>query len=306
MATTLRNPYCTVEEVKRELKFEVTDVSRDDDIKLAINNATAWIDEYTGRDYRFHDHSIEGLEFDENSDIDGNHLFLPNMPVIGITSVTLGGVTLIDGTDYKLIRVRNGENYLSSLNGDWDLSQPDNTLLVYGTFGYRQTSYWTVTEAGDTANQLSSWTLNNLDSDAVLYWRLAEESLTECKLEIFLEEEHTNLIASGVGLKNSTITLEEQNASGVTGSVTVAYTADDDDDANTLTPIEPSTDTTEVPQDIPPFIRFAAAQVAAVLSGHDRKEVVGLDGQKTVILNNQIPKTVYDTLGTRRKNSVMI
>jgi len=306
MPVILENPYCSLEAVKRVLKFDEDDTTRDDALKASINDASRWLDRFLGRDFFFHDHSVAFLEFDDDSDQSEGKLWLPYVPVIQISEVYLGESLLLEEVDFSIVRRIDGSAYLLNHDGAWTLSRPDNTVKVYGTFGYAQTSYWTVTEAGDAANQLSNWTLNNLTSTDVLYWRLIEASPTEATVEIYLEEAHTNLVASGTGLKASTITLTQENASGISGSVVVNYTADDDETTNTLTPIQPATDTTQIPTGIPGYISFCAAQIAAVFSGHDRKEVVGLDGVKTSIVNNAIPKTVFDALGSKKANSVLV
>lgn len=60
----------------------------------------------------------------------------------------------------------------------------------------------------------------------------------------------------------------------------------------------------DVPTGIPQQIRFCAQEIAAVFSGHHRKQVAGLDGTATEILTSSIPKTVLDILG--RRNPIMI
>lgn len=49
----------------------------------------------------------------------------------------------------------------------------------------------------------------------------------------------------------------------------------------------------------PEHIKFAARLIAAAISGHNRKQVAGLDGAAQSILTNEIPKTVFDILGRR-------
>jgi hypothetical protein len=58
-------------------------------------------------------------------------------------------------------------------------------------------------------------------------------------------------------------------------------------------------DPSSVPTDLPGIINLAAKLVAAAISGHNRKEVAGLDGQRIEIHDNKIPKTVFDLLGRR-------
>lgn len=54
---------------------------------------------------------------------------------------------------------------------------------------------------------------------------------------------------------------------------------------------------------VPDHIARAAVMLAATLSGHQRKDVVGLDGQRTTVTDRTIPKEVFSLLGpavTRR------
>ncbi len=55
-----------------------------------------------------------------------------------------------------------------------------------------------------------------------------------------------------------------------------------------------------VPTGIPEQIVRASILVAAAFSGHNQKEIVGLDGSKEQVVDKAIPKTVFDILGKRR------
>jgi hypothetical protein len=99
----------------------------------------------------------------------------------------------------------------------------------------------TVTEAGDDSNQLSNWSLtgggnHNTDS-GVLYWSLTDSD-GDRTVELYKNSDGAagNLVASGTRTGDGSITLNEANSSGLTGSVTVAYIGDDTDlENNTLT-----------------------------------------------------------------------
>lgn len=56
----------------------------------------------------------------------------------------------------------------------------------------------------------------------------------------------------------------------------------------------------DVPEGLPPMITQCTILVAGAFSGHNRKEISGLDGQATSILSNEIPKTVFQILGRGR------
>ena len=97
------------------------------------------------------------------------------------------------------------------------------------------------TEAGDAANQVSNWliqgiTSSNTATGYILYWGLANVTTTRT---VTLYKAATMLtadkVASGTRTGDGSITLTEQNNSGISGTVTVAYTVDDSTSANTLT-----------------------------------------------------------------------
>jgi hypothetical protein len=52
--------------------------------------------------------------------------------------------------------------------------------------------------------------------------------------------------------------------------------------------------------DFPQEIRSACAQIAAALTGHNTKDVIGLDGQRTSITIRDIPKPAQELLGSRK------
>lgn len=56
----------------------------------------------------------------------------------------------------------------------------------------------------------------------------------------------------------------------------------------------------DVPTGLPGAINKAAILGAAALSGHNQKETVGMDGQKSSIVDKNFPKAFYDLLGKRR------
>ena len=58
-------------------------------------------------------------------------------------------------------------------------------------------------------------------------------------------------------------------------------------------------DRTQVPTGIPGYISLATRLVAAAFSGHNRKEVVALDGGKNSLVSTEIPKTVFQMLGEK-------
>lgn len=94
------------------------------------------------------------------------------------------------------------------------------------------------TEAGDASNQLSAWSVRGANSgntdSYVLYWNLTNSGSTRT-VTIYKDSAESNLVASGTRTGDGIIYLQMQNSSGLIIQVTVAYTGDDTDSANTLT-----------------------------------------------------------------------
>jgi hypothetical protein len=195
----LVNPYCSVEDVRLELKNSETKDLTTEAIVMAINDASRWVERVTRRDFFEHDltAAADALTFDQYDDhVYGNEVFLQLVPVISITEVKVGSTVLVANTDYvakaeKLIR----------MTGIWAPSRPDYILSVRGRFGYAQRSA----------------------TDALTRW----------------------LIPSG----------------------------------------------------LPAHVRTATRLAAAALSGFNRKEVVGFDGNKQEFIDRAIPKTARELLG---------
>lgn len=56
----------------------------------------------------------------------------------------------------------------------------------------------------------------------------------------------------------------------------------------------------DVPTGIPSEVTRAAILLAAAFTGHNSKEVVGVDGSKSQVIDKAISKTVFTLLGSRR------
>lgn len=96
-----------------------------------------------------------------------------------------------------------------------------------------------VTEAGDASDQLSAWIINGITSSNsnifVLYYKLTNAGSVRT-VTIYKDSAGSNEIATGSVTNDGSITLAASNDSGITGSVTVAYSGDDTTiSANTLT-----------------------------------------------------------------------
>ena len=90
---------------------------------------------------------------------------------------------------------------------------------------------------GDAASQLSGWSLTGAaltnTNYGLLYWTLVDAAGTRT-VSLYSDAAKTALVAQGSRSGDGAITLTEQNDSDLSGSVTVAYTADDTDAANVI------------------------------------------------------------------------
>lgn len=89
--------------------------------------------------------------------------------------------------------------------------------------------------SGDAAAQLSACTLYGVKSTNSLHWRLfwtLTNSGTTRTFNIYRDSAKTILVAHGSRTGDGAITLTADNSSGITGTITVTYTADDTDSSN--------------------------------------------------------------------------
>jgi len=131
------------------------------------------------------------------------------------------------------------ENYLDDDVGD--PFAPGATIYIYNVRRpfprYQRVAENQCVETGDGLNQLDGWVINNTTdaySDSMrLRWQL-EAVPGGCRVSLYANGAMTALVARGslVGL-NGIITLTERNGSGITGTVIVAYTADDTGEVRT-------------------------------------------------------------------------
>lgn len=98
-----------------------------------------------------------------------------------------------------------------------------------------------ITEAGDASNQMSLWSLtgagNANTNNGVLYWKLTDGGgIRTVQLYKKSDGAAENLVAMGSKVGDGSVSLAEQNSSGLSGSVSVSYSSDDTTlAANTLT-----------------------------------------------------------------------
>jgi len=91
-----------------------------------------------------------------------------------------------------------------------------------------------ITETGDDQNQLDNWAFNdaekgvNTDDAGKLYISLSDAAGTR-NVNVYKDSARNNLVAQGQHAGDGEVTLTEQNGSGLTGTVDVTYTQDDND-----------------------------------------------------------------------------
>jgi hypothetical protein len=91
---------------------------------------------------------------------------------------------------------------------------------------------------GDSANQLSDFilsgvTLDNSDNGN-LYWNITLGSYSSHVVDVYKDEAKTQAVATGNRNGDGLISLAALNSSGITGTVTIAYTAPDTDIYNLI------------------------------------------------------------------------
>jgi hypothetical protein len=128
----------TLDRVKDELGIELTDDSSDDKLIRYINEATAFVEDFTDRTFG----EVEGKEEFLSGSAD-NYLLLNNRPIIKINSITMNGseITdfLVDPDDYArgmIYRERgwHKSTYLVGLAGDQFGEK--RSILVNYDYGY--------------------------------------------------------------------------------------------------------------------------------------------------------------------------
>lgn len=117
--------FCEYDDVVTILQLDDISINTGAAIASSIEDSTAAIRNYT--------HQYLSFVEDDTLTIDGHggtKIYLPELPVSKITSVTLSGVTLTEDTDYKL----GQHGILHRLNGYWT-SGVQNIVIVY-SHGY--------------------------------------------------------------------------------------------------------------------------------------------------------------------------
>lgn len=310
MSVELNNPYCTLEELQRELRRPVDPADKQRDaLHEAINRASRYVDDHQNRDYLMHDYRVSPLtvsEYDEEEY--GDTVYFRYRPAIVIDSVLLAGAALVVNSDYVV-----KDDKLIRLGGvHWELSTPSNLLQIYGLFGKLQPFNRTFTPtSGEAAITVSSLSLDypaTTTDHRTLYWNITKTGDT-FTFTVATAADGTGSICSGTvdaaDGESASVALAELNSSGISGTAVFTATGVGSSHAwsanNKGVLLATTIDATKVPTGVPETIKTATLLVAAALSGFNRKEVVGLDGTKTEVISTEIPKTVDRLLGKRAK-----
>lgn len=151
------NPYCSLDDVLMELRKPASGAAEGtndyNEIMLAIEHASRFIDRWRGRDFYQHDYTLTPLTFDDYSEqVQEDTIFLPYSPVISGLRLVQDGATLSDGADYRLLETaRMDGSYQCKLvrmatafaftSNPWNFNRAGgNYLSVYGLFGFAQST----------------------------------------------------------------------------------------------------------------------------------------------------------------------
>lgn len=335
------NPYVSLDDVVEELKLNPVKVGSNlvliNELLGAIDRASRWVDEYTRRDYFFHDFSATPLALDQfTPGIYGKEIFFQMKPIIGIDKLILGAsptdsaavqlvynqdfffdqnrIYMLDTCQFFLLNIdipHDGAHQIGNRHDPgWRLSRPSRILWVYGKSGFVQSKNYPMIVAGDTVPQTSGWKINSYSPPpTTLYWTVRQVNASPAPVitvNVYADVGASQLLMSGNTPNTGgglLLLLAEQNNSGMSGQMFLNYQSDEVTIANQTLTVDTNQpaliDTTSIPEGIESRITTATRLVAASFSGHNRKEVVGLDGSKKDIADREIPPTVFKLLGRR-------
>lgn len=141
MAVTLDRPYTTLNRVKAILGIKTTDTSKDDDINLAINDASRFIDDITG--LVFYKKTVTdfyipltgggaGYQILPHVNEGGGVIVCPWRPIVSVQSIYEAGKLLVENTDF-FVDLVNGRIERSD-GVDWE--RYARAIKISATFGY--------------------------------------------------------------------------------------------------------------------------------------------------------------------------
>lgn len=141
MSVTLLYPYCTLAQVQQFVGN--TNADKIDQIKDAINRASRFIDEITGRIYyqkTVTDYYLRGTRGGDGWEVrryipgktGGGLLVCPYRPIISVTSLIEGTTTLTENTDFYVL---NESGMIERADGD-NWSETPRDIKITAVFGY--------------------------------------------------------------------------------------------------------------------------------------------------------------------------
>ena len=123
--TALYRPYCTLAQVQKETRN--VDTAQADWFRQCVNAASRAVEDFTRRDFWYHDHSSTALEVKDEW-VAKSRIVLP-WPIITLTEIEQED-DMVDSENYRF------ENRTIYGAEDWVSRDYEVTLLVKGTFGY--------------------------------------------------------------------------------------------------------------------------------------------------------------------------
>jgi hypothetical protein len=146
MAATLDRPYCSLEDVKNVLR-RVTDSSKDELLRDAINYASRLIDSITGRIFYKLEWTDYYLSANGNHKVLGDTIILSTYPIISISALSEDGTALVENTDYFV----DYESGIITKAEDADWETDPRAIKISGFVGYATADDLTpaVTQPGD-------------------------------------------------------------------------------------------------------------------------------------------------------------
>ncbi len=264
-----------------ELRSDDSDIATQ--VEDAINQACRFIDNWKARDYFLHDYTQTELSVDQyDRAIDGDSLWFPHTPTIEINSVTVADEEWTEDEDYlvkecRLIAIGTSSEW-TACPGRWPLIGATDRVVINGLFGYMQprslssavivaggTGYTVndvLTVVGGTASQAAQITVSAVSGGIITAFTVTRAG-------------------SYTAVPSSPVSVTGGTGSGATFTPTWGIM------------------TAVVPTGIPDNIVRAAVLIAAAFSGHNQKEIVGLDGNKEQVTDKAISSTAYKILGAR-------
>lgn len=177
MAVTLLYPYCTLEQVQQFVGN--TNADKIDQIKDAINRASRFIDEITGRIYyqkTVTDYYLRGTAGGDGWDIRkyipgksaGGLLVCKYKPIVSITSLVETAVALTENTDFYVL---NESGIVERASGNW--SETPRDIKITAVFGYATTD--TATPSADQPGDITQYAIEIAGRMSGLFARSVEQ-----------------------------------------------------------------------------------------------------------------------------------